>query len=55
VICYFCYRYAPKITKAIPPSTVQGILRVIAFILLCIGVQISWNGLSELIRQIIRA
>jgi multiple antibiotic resistance protein len=55
VICYFCYRYAPKITKAIPPSTVQGILRVIAFILLCIGVQISWNGLSELIRQIMRA
>ncbi len=52
VLVYFCYRYAPKITKVIPPSTAHGILRVIAFILLCIGVQISWNGLSELIRQI---
>ena len=52
LLVYFCYRYAPKITKAIPPSTAHGILRVIAFILFCIGVQISWNGLAVLIRQI---
>jgi multiple antibiotic resistance protein len=52
VLVYFCYRYAPSITRAIPASTAHGILRVIAFILLCIGVQISWNGLSELIRQV---
>ena len=51
---YFCYRYAPKITKAIPPSTAHGILRVVAFILLCIGVQIAWNGLSVLIREVIK-
>ena len=55
LLVYFCYRYAPKITKAIPPSTAHGILRVIAFILLCIGVQISWNGLADLIRQILHA
>jgi multiple antibiotic resistance protein len=55
VLVYFCYRYAPKITKVIPPSTAHGILRVIAFILFCIGVQISWNGLSALIREIIHA
>jgi multiple antibiotic resistance protein len=53
LLVYFCYRYAPKITKAIPPSTAHGILRVVAFILLCIGVQISWNGLATLIRQFI--
>ena len=55
LLVYFCYRYAPTITKVIPPATAHGILRVIAFILLCIGVQISWNGLSELIREIMRA
>lgn len=49
VLCYFCYAYAPKITRTIPPSTAHGILRVIAFILLCIGVQIAWNGLSTLL------
>jgi multiple antibiotic resistance protein len=27
---------------------VNGILRVIAFILMCIGVQIVWNGVSLL-------
>ena len=54
VLCYFCYAYAPKITKAIPPSTAHGILRVIAFILLCIGTQIAWNGLSALLATIIK-
>lgn len=45
---YFCYGYAPRLIKAISPSTVHGILRVIAFILMCIGVQIAWNGVSML-------
>jgi multiple antibiotic resistance protein len=54
VLCYFCYAYAPKITKVIPPSTAHGILRVIAFILLCIGIQIAWNGLSALLATIIK-
>jgi multiple antibiotic resistance protein len=54
VLCYFCYAYAPKITKAISPSTAHGILRVIAFILFCIGIQIAWNGLSALAAKIIR-
>ncbi|HXZ79615.1 MAG TPA: MarC family protein [Terriglobales bacterium] len=47
---YLCYTYAPKITQKISPSTVQGILRVIAFVLLCIGVQIAWNGLEGLLK-----
>jgi multiple antibiotic resistance protein len=55
LLVYICYRYAPKITRAIPASTAHGILRVIAFILFCIGVQISWNGLAELIREILHA
>jgi multiple antibiotic resistance protein len=54
VLCYFCYAYAPKITKIIPPSTAHGILRVIAFILLCIGIQIAWNGLSALLVTVVK-
>ena len=50
---FFCYAYAPKITSAISPSTSHGILRVIAFILLCIGVQIAWNGLSSLLEPLL--
>jgi multiple antibiotic resistance protein len=46
---YFCYAYAPRLTNAISPTTAHGILRVVAFILLCIGVQIAWNGLAVLL------
>ena len=46
---YLCYAYAPKIARSISPPTVHGILRVIAFILFCIGVQIAWNGLHSLL------
>jgi multiple antibiotic resistance protein len=44
-----CYAYAPKITRKIAPQTVQGILRVIAFVVLCIGVQIARNGLVTMV------
>ena len=53
-LVFVCYAYAPKITKSIPPSTAHGILRVIAFILLCIGIQIAWNGLSLLLATVIK-
>jgi multiple antibiotic resistance protein len=52
-LVYLCYAYAPAITRKIPPSTAHGFLRVVAFILLCIGVQIAWNGLSVLLTSII--
>jgi multiple antibiotic resistance protein len=53
-LVYVCYAYAPKIKKGIAPSTAHGILRVVAFILLCIGVQIAWNGLSVLLKAVVR-
>ena len=52
---YLCYAYAPKIAHSVSPSTVHGILRVIAFILFCIGVQIAWNGLDSLLKPLIHS
>jgi len=49
ILVYICYANAPRITRAIAPTTAHGILRVVAFFLLCIGVQIAWNGLSALV------
>jgi multiple antibiotic resistance protein len=46
------YAYAHKLTARISRQTVHGVLRVIAFILLCIGVQIAWKGLDALILSI---
>jgi multiple antibiotic resistance protein len=53
-LIYLCYAYAPRIARSISPSTAHGILRVVAFILLCIGVQIAWNGLSELLKPLLQ-
>jgi len=53
-LVYLCFANAPRITKAISPSTAHGILRVVAFILLCIGVQIAWNGLSVLLGTLLK-
>jgi multiple antibiotic resistance protein len=52
-LVYLCYAYAPKIARSISPATAHGILRVVAFILLCIGVQIAWNGVSSLITPLL--
>ncbi len=52
-LVFVCYAHSPKITKAISPATAHGVLRVVAFILLCIGVQIAWNGFSLLLRSVL--
>lgn len=52
-LVYVCYANAPRLTRAVPPSTAQGILRVIGFIVVCIGVQIAWNGLSALLPTVL--
>lgn len=49
---YLCYGYAPTITARVSPQTAHGILRVIAFVLLCIGVQITWNGVEAMLRMV---
>jgi multiple antibiotic resistance protein len=37
------------IAARIKPQTSHGVQRVIAFVLLSIGVQITWNGLAMLL------
>jgi multiple antibiotic resistance protein len=47
-VVFVCYGFAPMIAARIKPPTAHGIQRVIAFVLLSIGVQITWNGLAML-------
>jgi multiple antibiotic resistance protein len=51
---YLCYANAPRIARSISPATAHGFLRVVAFILFCIGVQIAWNGISALIPPLLQ-
>ena len=54
LLVYICYSRAPRIASAVSPATAQGVLRVVAFILVCIGIQIAWNGLSDLLATLIK-
>jgi multiple antibiotic resistance protein len=49
VAVYLCYRYADPILKKLGPTGTSVVVRLSAFILLCIGVQIGWNGLHALL------
>jgi multiple antibiotic resistance protein len=52
---YFCYGYAPAITARVSSQTAHGIMRVIAFVLLCVGVQITWNGVEALLKTALKS
>jgi multiple antibiotic resistance protein len=52
---FLSYRYAPKITARISPPTARGIQRIVAFVLLCIGVQITWNGVETLLKAALKS
>jgi multiple antibiotic resistance protein len=51
---YLSYRFAERIGRTLGDSVMNIIIRLSSFILVCIGVQILWNGLSALIRTVIR-
>ena len=46
---YVCYRYAEPILTKLGTTGTSVVVRLSAFILLCIGVQIVWNGLHALL------
>jgi multiple antibiotic resistance protein len=51
VSIYLSYRFAEGIAEALGEAAMNVIIRLSSFILVCIGVQISWNGLSALLRS----
>jgi len=52
VTIYLCYGYADRLAAAIGHSGMNVILRLSSFLLVCIGVQIFWNGLSTLLKTL---
>jgi multiple antibiotic resistance protein len=53
IAVYLCYRYAERILRKLGIVGTNVLIRLSAFILLCIGVQIMWNGLSAWLRQVL--
>lgn len=50
LLMYLAFRYAEHLLRPLGEAGAIIFLRLSAFILLCLGVQIVWDGVSELVR-----
>ncbi len=50
---YLSYRFAERIAAVLGDAAMNVVIRLSAFILVCIGVQIAWNGLSALLHTVL--
>ncbi|MCV0441118.1 MAG: NAAT family transporter [Hydrogenophaga sp.] len=55
VVLYLAFRYAQRLLRPLGEAGTMIFLRLSAFILLCLGVQIVWDGVSELLRGLLAA
>jgi multiple antibiotic resistance protein len=49
---YFSYAFADRLAAVIGPTGMNVIVKLSSFLLVCIGVQIVWNGVSQLLRSL---
>jgi multiple antibiotic resistance protein len=52
---FFCFKYSERIQKLLGQGGTDIAVRLFAFILFCLGVQILWSGGSELLKSVIHA
>ena len=50
---YICYGFADRLAVMIGPRGMNVIVRLTSFLLVCIGVQIMWNGASKLLSSLL--
>jgi multiple antibiotic resistance protein len=50
-IC-LCYRFAERLEQLLGKSAMNVIMRLSSFLLVCIGVQILWNGITGLLKSV---
>jgi len=46
VTTYFCFAFAERLQRTLGATGLAVVMRLSAFILMCIGVQIMWNGID---------
>lgn len=49
---YLCYAFADRLARALGETGMSVIMRLSSFLLVCIGVQIIWNGVSALLKSV---
>lgn len=49
---YLCYAFADRLAQALGATSMSVIMRLSSFLLVCIGTQIVWNGLSAMLKSL---
>lgn len=49
---FLCYAFASALARALGEAGMAIILRLASFLLICIGVQIAWNGINALLTSV---
>lgn len=52
VTVFLCYGFADRLARILGKTGMTVIVRLSSFLLLCIGVQIMWNGISALLSSL---
>jgi multiple antibiotic resistance protein len=55
VTIYLCYGFANRLAVVMGPTGMNVIVKLSAFLVVCIGVQIVWNGASQLLASAAQA
>jgi multiple antibiotic resistance protein len=49
---YLCYAFADRLARVLGETAMSVIMRLSSFLLVCLGVQIIWNGVSALLKSL---
>jgi multiple antibiotic resistance protein len=49
LLVYFFYRHSERLARAMGPTGTTIVVRLTAFLLFCIGIQVLWNGAAQLL------
>jgi multiple antibiotic resistance protein len=55
IAIYICFAFSDRVEKVLGRAGTDIAVRLSAFILFCLGVQIIWTGVSDLLASIVRA
>ena len=54
VTIYLCYRFSDELQRLLGPTGTSIVIRLSAFILVCIGIQIMFNGVNQFYAEMVR-
>lgn len=53
ITIFLCYGFADRLARILGPTVMSVIMRLSSFLLVCIGVQILWNGVRALLSTLV--